>query len=223
MADETPLWAKLLLYGGALAGGFYVVYRVITDIVLGPIKTYHAMWVKQYTDLVNKMANYTISNPEGWTAAQQENVNQEQKILDVTTAGLANASSGLYDMVVEIAAVLGGIGLAAVVIKAIIDKFKSSSGGTVRTAAGAGYIAICSFSQHIANNGFPVYATDLIATSTAMFEALDAPYMTQQIASIQALLPTLTGIQLIVAQQEIEALSIEMMAIRALLQTMVFP
>lgn len=212
MAD-LPIWGKILLYGGAIGAAAYLIYSVLTS----PINAWKDMWTKQYKELVQKMANYTTSSSGSWTTAQQQNVDTEEKILDQTGKGLAEASRGLPDMIVEIAVIVTAIGVAGSIVKTVIDKYVGKTGGTVRTAAGAGYIAIVSFADHMATNGYVSEASSLISSAQTMFATLDAPYMQQSISSITASLPTLTGIQLIIAQQQIEALTVEMAAIPILL------
>jgi len=212
-----PWWGKLALYGGIAGGGLAIVYYLVNNIFMGSVNTYKDMWVKQYDALLQKMANYTKSNPDGWTTTQQLNVNTEEKILDQTTKGLANATSNLEDLGVYIIAGLTAIGITAVISKAALSYFRSRSGGQVRTAAGAGYIAIMSFADYMNANGAPIYAENLVSVSRTMFEAYDLPYMQQVTSSLQAQLPNLVGVQLIVAQQAIEALTIEAAVIPLLL------
>lgn len=208
-----PWWGKLVLYGGIVVGGIAVVSLAISSFFMGPVNAYKDMWAKQYEALLNKMANYTKTNPEGWTAPQQLNVNEEEKILDQTTQGLADAARGVYDLGTQIIIGLTTIGVSAVVAAKVVSYLKSRTGGQVRTGQGAGYIAIMGFADYLATNGYPTYATNLISTSQTMFQAHDLPYMQQTVNIIQSQLPNLVGVQLIVAQQMIEALNIEMATI----------
>ncbi len=180
---------------------------------MGPVNTYKEMWYKQYVALLNKMTAYTEENPDGWTATQQQNVNEEEKILDQTTAGLAAAQKGVYDLANSIILGITTIGITAVVASKVVAYLKTKSSGQVRTAQAANYAAIMSIADSLYTSGHPTYATNLVNTSRTMYQTYDQPYMQQTMTTIQNSLPYLTGIQLIVAQQMIEALQIEMVAI----------
>jgi hypothetical protein len=209
----APWWGKFLFYGGLALGGLAVVIYGIYSYLMGPVNTYKDMWYKQYVALVKKMATYTEQNPDGWTASQQQNVDEEEKILDQTTAGLAEAQKGVYDLAQSVILGLTTIGITAVVASKVVSYLKSKSSGQVRTANGAGYIAIMSMADTLTIQGYPTQATNLVNTSQAMFQSYDQPYMQQTITTLQNSLPYLTGVQLIVAQQMIEALQIEIAAI----------
>ena len=208
-----PWWGKLVLYGGIAVGGLAVVSMAISSFFLGPVNAYKDMWTKQYEALVNKMAAYTKSNPDGWNSSQQLNVNEEEKILDQTTKGLADSARGVYDLGTQIIVGLTVVGISAVVASKVVSYLKNRSGGQVRTAQGASYIAIMGFADYLNTNGYPINATNLISASQTMFQAYDLPYMQQTVSLLQAQLPNLVGVQLIVAQQMIEALNVEMATI----------
>ena len=209
----VPWWGKLALYGGIAIGGLAVVSYAISSFFLGPVNTYKDMWNKQYDALLKKMATYTQTNPDGWTATQQLNVNEEEKILDQTTKGLADAARGVYDLGAQIIVGLTAIGISAVVASKVVSYLKNRTGGQIRTGQGANYAAIMSFADFMATNGYPIYATNLVSVSQTMFQSYDLPYMQQSVSALQLQLPSLVGVQLIVALQMIEALNIEIAAI----------
>lgn len=217
MSENIPWWGKLVLYGSLAIGSLIVIGYAITTYLLGPINTYKDMWNKQYQALLAKMANYQMSNPNGWTTAQKQNVAEENSILAQTTQGLATASKGITDLGTQIIEGLAAVGITYVIASKVVAYLKSRSSGQVRTAQAASYAGVMSFADYLAENGFPTQATNLISTAQVMFQVYDQPYMQQTIINLQNSLPSLTGVDLIVAQQMIEALNIEITAIPLLL------
>lgn len=212
-SQGEPWWSKLLLYGSIVVSGVAVVGYTVYSLFMGPANTYKDMWNKQYDALLKKMTVYTNSNPDGWTAAQQQNVIEEEKILAPTTKGLADASKGVYDLGQSIIIGLTAIGISSVVASAAVAYLKNRSGGQIRTAQGATYAAIMSYADTMAAGGYPAYATNMVNVAQSMFQAYDLPYMQQTASTLQSQLAYLTGIELIVAQQMIEALTVEIAAI----------
>jgi hypothetical protein len=67
--------------------------------------------------------------------------------------------------------------------------------------------------------GYPTQAANLITTAQQMFQTIDQPAMTEQIATLQTTLTTLVGAELLAAQQMISLLSTDMEAIPDILVT----
>jgi len=214
-----PWWAKLVLYGGIVAGALTVVYYLVTNVFNGGINAYKDMWKQQYDALITKMANYQKSNPDGFTTAQQQNIAEEEKVLQLTTQGLANASQSLQNTLVYMTGVIIA-GCAAVGISYIvITKWLGKTNGKPMTAHGAGYISIMGLADDLAMKGYPLQATRLVSSAQTMFQTTDLPFMQQTINSLNIQMSTLTGVQLLVAQQMVSTLTIEISAIPIWLAT----
>lgn len=219
LSEKTPWWAKLVLYGGIATGALVIVYFTLRSIFLGGIDAYKDMWSKQYNELIRKMAGYTQSNPDGFTTAQQQNIAEEEKVLQLTTQGLAEASNGLYNTLIWMTAIVVG-GLVAVGVgSAIVNKWVNKTKGQWNTASAVPYIAIMSFADDLATRGYPTQATNLVASAQTMFQTFDMPFMQSTIQTLQNSLPQLTGIQLLVAQQMIAVLNVELINIPIWLTT----
>jgi hypothetical protein len=67
--------------------------------------------------------------------------------------------------------------------------------------------------------GYPTQAANMVTTSQQMFQQVDLPAMTEQIASLSTSLATLTGVELLAAQQMINMLSLDIQAIPLILVT----
>lgn len=217
--DEIPEWAKVALYIMLPVGALAIIGAVIYGWLTSGVDAYKEMWTRQYNALLEKMAKYQKSNPEGFTPAQQQNIAEEEKLLQLTAQGLANAVGGLYNTLIWMTAIIVG-GLVAVGIgKVIVNKWLNKTKGQWNTAHGASYIAIMSMADDLAIRGFPLQATNLIASVQTMYQTLDLPYMQSTILQLQSSLPYLTGIQLLVAQQMITILNIEIASIPIWLRT----
>lgn len=207
--DEMPEWAKILLYIGLPVSALAIVGYIVYGWLTSGVNAYKDMWTQQYNALVNKMAEYQKSNPEGFTPAQQQNIAEEEKVLQMTSQGLANSVGGLYNTLVWMTTIIVG-GLVAVGIgTAIVNKWLNKTKGQWNTAHGASYIAIMSMADDLALRGFPLQATNLVASAQTMYQTLDLPYMQSTIQQLTDSLAYLTGVQLLVAQQMIATLNLE--------------
>ena len=215
----VPWWAKLILYGGITTGGIVAIYYIISSVFLGGINAYKDMWKQQYDALITKMANYQKSNPDGFTTAQQQNIAEEEKVLQLTTQGLANASQSLQNTIVYITGVIVAGCVIAGISYTVVTKWLNRTQGQLKTAHGAGYISIMSLADDLASKGYPLQATNLVASAQTMFQSIDLPFMQQTIISLNSQIPMLTGVQLLVAQQMVSALTLEISVIPIWLAT----
>lgn len=217
LPEQIPWWAKLVLYGGIATGALVILYYTVRNIFLGGVDAYKDMWKQQYQALMIKMADYQKSNPSGFTTSQQQNIAEEEKVLQLTTQGLANATQGLYNtltwMFGTIIVVAGVVGIVS------ISKWLDRTKGQWNTAHGAGYIVIMGIADDLATNGYPIQATNLVASAQSMFQTFDLPFMQQTITTLQSQIPILTGIQLLVAQQMVSTLTMEISFIPVWLTT----
>ena len=213
-----PGWAKALIIGGgaiaAIATGGYVIYSVIT----APVNTYANLLNTQYSEFLKKIAGYTSANPNGYTAAQLQSISAEETIMGQTLKGLAKASSSLTDVfsqaVTEIGIVAGVLGGIFVTIYAlakfnVFPALQAKLGTTAKTSQAMGYATIVTFADYLAESGYPTEAANIMSSAQQLFASYDQPVMQQSIDSLNALIPTLTGIELIIAEEEVEALSLE--------------
>ena len=67
--------------------------------------------------------------------------------------------------------------------------------------------------------GYPTQAANVISSAQQMFQSTDQPAMMEQITSLQTSLATLTGVELLAAQQMISLLSVDIEAIPDILVT----
>lgn len=218
-ASKKDDWSKYLLPITVIGAGAVAVYYIITNIFNAGVDAYKDMWKQQYDALIKKMDAYQKSNPEGFTTAQQQNIDEEEKVLQLTTQGLANAANALYNTLTWLGVIAGASIVALGIGKAIVDKWFNKTKGQWGTAHGPSYIAIMSMADDLAIRGYPLQATNLVSSAQTMFQTLDLPFMQQTVTTLQSQLPTLVGIQLLVAQQMIASINIEMAAVPIWLTT----
>jgi hypothetical protein len=213
-----PWWAKAVIIGGVAIGGIVAAAEVIYNVVTAPVNTYKALLDKQYQEFLEKINRYTTSNPNGYTTAQQQSISYETTIMGQTAQGLANTSKSLTDLGAAaindfyiLAGVLGGVfvGLYAVA-RFVIPALRSKLGAPIKTAQAMNYAAIMTFAENLAENGYPTEAANILVSARSTFQSYDQPVMQQAISSLNAVIPTLTGIELILAEQQVEALNLEM-------------
>ena len=216
--EGIPGWAKAAIIGVGAVAGILVVGNVVYGTLTAPINTYKDLLNKQYSDFLKKIDGYTKSSPSGFTAAQQQSIGYETTIMNQTAQGLANTSKSLTDLgamaindFYTLAIALGGtfIGLYATA-KYVIPALKSRLGAPISTASGSNNAIITVFADYFAANGYPVQATNIMASGREIFATYDQPVMQQSINSLNAILPTLSGVELYLAQLQIESFTMEM-------------
>jgi hypothetical protein len=217
--QPAPWWGNLILYAGVVIGVVWLIGTVISSILQGPLNTYKAMWDTQFTELITKIDAYTKEDGGNLTPAHQTAIDEEVKVLDLTYKGMADAAGALYNLLAwtagEIIAACAAVGITYVIVNAWLKK----AAGQWGTSHGATYIALMSMADNLAVAGQTTEATALATSAQTMFTSLDLPYMESTITALQAELPTLTGVELLVAQQTIAALTVEITAIPIILAT----
>lgn len=216
-SEGIPGWAKAAIIGGAAIAGIVVIGDVVYGTLTSGVNTYKALLDKQYQDFLKKTSGYTSSNPNGFTTAQQQSISYETTIMGQTAQGLAKASQSLTDLgalAINNITILVGAGILAVGIGVaaakVIPKLRADAGKPIQTAQAMDYATIETFAEYFAESGYGVEAANIMASAQQTFQTYDQPVMQQSINSLNAALPTLTGIDLYIAQLQIEALSMEM-------------
>lgn len=215
-SEGIPGWAKAAIIGGGAIAGLVIIGEVVYGTLTAPVNTYKDLLNKQYQDFLKKTAGYTSSNPNGFTAAQQQSISYETTIMGQTAQGLANASKSLADLgatAINNITILVGAGILAVGIGVaaakVIPKLRANAGKPLQTAQAMNYATIETFAEYFAESGYGIEAANIMASARSSFQVYDQPVMQQSINSLNAILPTLSGIELYVTQLQIEALTFE--------------
>jgi hypothetical protein len=218
-----PGWAKARIAIAGVGAAIYIVYYAVTNVFSAGVNAYKQLYQQQYNALLQKMAGYIKANASsntGFTASQQQAITQEERILQQTQQGLSAAANGLTNALmwtiigVATAAVLGAVGASA--LKSFLQ---AKYGRNPASAYSYTYSVTRIIADELEQMGYPTQAANLITTAQQMFQTIDQPAMTEQIATLQTTLTTLVGAELLAAQQMISLLSTDMEAIPDILVT----
>jgi hypothetical protein len=209
---EVPWWVKAIVYVAVPVGVIVAAYKIISDWLMGPINALRDLWQKQYNDYVAEMKEYAdkglITNPD-----YQEILNRKSSSMQQTEKSYVQLSMNLQATITTcVAIVVAGLAIVGI-SRAIIDKWTKKTSGQVQTATGQGYIAACALAEDLAARGKLTEATGLVTAMQNYFNAVDAPFMQQQISYYQSMLPNLTGAELLYANFMITAYTTELAAI----------
>jgi len=202
---EVPWWAKALAYIVVPIGVIFIIYKLISDWFLGPLKAVEDLWKKQYDDYVKELKQFAEEDEGALTE-------EHQTILEGKRTQLSQTEKTYFQLVGRIDYWIGWILvgvftiIGAYVAPAIIKKWKDLvKSGDVQSEMGASYIAMCMIADDLAYNGYTSEAAALVTTINTRFENVDKPYMQAQIAYWQSQLPTLVGWELLYANYIITA------------------
>jgi len=169
------------------------------------------------------MAGYIKANGSsnaGFTAAQQDAIAVEERVLAQTQQGLSAAANGLTNSLmwtiigVATVTVIGAVGFAA--LKTFLN---AKYGNKPASAYGYTYSVARVMADELSQMGYPTQAANLVTTAQQMFQEVDLPAMQEQIASLSTSLATLTGVELLAAQQMISLVSLDIEVIPDILVT----
>jgi hypothetical protein len=218
-----PSWVKALIAIAGVGAAIFVVYYAVTNLFSAGVNAYKQLYQQQYNALLQKMAGYVKQNASsntGFTAAQQQAIAVEERVLAQTQQGLAAASNGLNSTLMwtiigsVTAVVIGAVGAAA--LKSFLQaKYGSKAASTY----GYTYSVTRVIADELSQMGYSTQAANIVTTAQQMYQQVDLPAMTEQIASISTSLATLTGVELLAAQQMINMLTLDIEAIPVILVT----
>lgn len=221
MATEkgVPWWAKTIVYVALPIGVLVLVYKLITDWLMGPVNAVKDMWKQQYEDFVDELVRYSEEDEGNLTPEHQtilygdENGGGKAGLIQTTQRTLVQILGDYMGVIEFLIVVVFGVA-ALYYAPAIISKWKGLvKKGDAQTGIGQGYIAACMLADDLAAKGYPTQATALVTTMQNHFSIVATPFMQGQISYWQSQLPYLTGWQLIYAQFVIQAYTIELATI----------
>jgi len=218
-----PGWVKIIIALAGVGAAIYVVYYVVTNVFSAGVNAYKELYQQQYNALLQKMDNYIKQNASsntGFTEAQQQAIAVEERVLAQTQQGLSAAANGLTNSLmwtiigVATVTVIGAVGFAA--LKTFLN---AKYGNKPASAYGYTYSVARVMADELSQMGYPTQAANLVTTAQQMFQEVDLPAMQEQIASLSTSLATLTGVELLAAQQMISLVSLDIEVIPDILVT----
>ena len=218
-----PGWTKALIAIAGVGAAIYIVYYAVTNVFGAGVNAYKELYQQQYNALLQKMAGYIKQNGSsntGFTQAQQDAIAVEERVLAQTQQGLSAAANGLTNSLmwtiigVATVAVIGAVGFTA--LKTFLN---AKYGNKPASAYGYTYSVTRVMADELSQMGYPTQAANLVTTAQQMFQDVDLPAMQEQIASLSTSLATLTGVELLAAQQMISLVSLDIEVIPEILVT----
>ena len=202
-------WSEILktvmLYVVFPIGIIIVIYKVISDWLMGPASAYEEMWKQQYKDFVAEAKEYAETDEGALTEEHLTILEQKRKLIEQTEKSYVELTKR-FDHLIDLAFYAGLTIIGFYVAPAIIQKWKDIvKKGDVQSEMGVSYLALCTIVDDLAYRGYTSEAAALVTTITTRFENVDKPYMEQQVAYWQSQLPNLVGWELLYANYIITA------------------
>ena len=203
--DWAEILKTLVLYLAVPIAAILIIYKIISDWLMGPVKAVEDLWKQQYDDFVAEAKQFAEEDGGALTEEHLSILDQKRQLIAQTEKTYVQLA-GRYDPLIYLAFAAGLTIVGFYVAPAIIKKWKGLvQSGDVQSEMGASYIALCMIADDLAYRGYTSEAAALATTITTRFENVDKPYMESQIAYWQNQLPTLVGWELLYAQYIISA------------------
>ena len=218
-----PGWAKAIIAIAGVGTALVIVYYAVTNLFSAGVNAYKQLYQQQYNALLQKMANYIKTNANsnaGFTASQQDAIAVEQRALAQTQQGLSAAANGLTDALMwTIIGSITAVVIGTVALAALRSFLKAKYGNQPASVYGYTYSVSRVMADELSQMGYQTQAANLVSSAQQMFEEVDLPAMTEQVSSLSTSLATLTGVELLAAQQMINLLSLDINVIPDILAT----
>jgi len=219
MANAKEAAQAILTYIVLPAAFLFLIYKIITDILLAPLRSTEELWKKQYDEYVRELMEYSEQTGGNLTADQKQILDGKVKLMQQTEATWAQIAAGIYGTIERMAEVALGVAVTILALKYapdIIEKWKKLfEKDRMGTATGQAYAAVMCQIESMAAAGKITEASVLRTVMENYFNTVDAPAMQQAITQYQQQLTQLTGWQYLYALYMINWLQIELNSIPA--------
>jgi hypothetical protein len=210
MAAEKPSpWPEvlktLMLYVALPIGILVTIYYLLKSWFMGPLNTIEKMWETEYTEYFKELKEFSEADGGNLTAEHQTILAKKEEDIKRKEQTIPQLGGNLNDWISRVTDYIFIIALVFL-LPSIITKWKGLvKKGDVQSEKGQAYIAMCMMVDDLAARGLTLEATRLATVVSSRFYNVDTPYMQQQIAYYQSILPTLTGWELLYASYIITA------------------
>jgi len=219
---EVPGWVVGLALGGAAIGvGGYLIY----EWLVGPRKYLEEQYKRLLEDYVREHVQFIQQTGGALTKEQEAILSEKQRRL----SEIEKAWRELTGSTVSILTIIGtgvAVGIVAYALGVAISKivrarrYAEENAKNVQTTEGLLSYIRCTVNVALAELGYVNVATAAQISTNVWASTYLYPAMQAEINLLQAQLATLTGVQLMIAQFLISALTVQMTAtIPAMLQS----
>lgn len=214
---EIPGWAKAAVYITVPITAIYLLYRLVSDFLFGPLNALKDLWSAQYSEYLKELKQYNDATGGNLTADQWAILNNKMKMMQQTEASIVQLANRIYDLAAMLVAL--GIGVWASVKvfgPAIRAKWAGYLRGNAGTSTGYGYIAICAIVDDLAALGEVTTASVLKTSMMNQFQTVALPEMMSALAYFEQQVTLVTGWEYLYFLYMIQWLQIEILSIPAL-------
>lgn len=225
MSSQDYGWVgQFLLYGTIAVGAIVAIYYAVTTLIMGGGQAFLNAYQSALQVYVNKMDKYSQENNGVLNQAQLASKDFEEKQLAGLVANAASQFGSITNWVYAFiaAAFLSALGYGIfknpdVVVK--WTKIGQDPATQPQTPEGECTELDCALVDELAAEGYTVEATNLLASIQSDWTGSVAPYMQQQIASLQSQISAgiLTGVELDVAAYFVQAYTFDLAMIPTVL------
>jgi hypothetical protein len=221
---------KIILYGGLAVGIVVALYYGITQLLTAGGQAFLNAYQSALQVYVNKMDKYSQENNGVLNQAQLQSKAFEEKSLQGLAANAATAFGNVFDLLKSLIVPACITIFAITVFKnpSVVAKwtgiFKDPDTEPESPEAACTMLN-CALVDELAAEGYTVEATNLLASIQSDWTSNVAPYMQQQIATLQGQINAgiLTGVELDLATYFVDAYTFELSMIPTILTLPLVP
>jgi predicted PurR-regulated permease PerM len=204
----VPDWLiKLILGGTAIGVGGYLLYYWLSGAAATEeAKKQLEKWSKDYGD---ELAKITSENRLP-TSAEEYALKKKKEQIQYWHNKLAEAARYSIDVVWKIAIAAISAGFTVLLISKLAKGYWETHIKEVKTPAAAVQLMRESIAIDLHAAGMTTLAVALHTQTQTVFQTIYAPMMQAEIATLQATIPTLTGLELMWAQFMLTSLQTEL-------------
>jgi len=215
---------KIILYGGIAVGIVVTLYYAVTQLIMGGGQAFLNAYQSGLQVYVNKLDRYSQQNNGVLNQAQLESKDFEEKQLANTLGNAASSFNSVWNWlgVFVVTGALAALAYGVFKNPDVVTKWKNVFGtpATQPKSPKAQCVMLdCALVDELAADGYTVEATNLLASLQSTWSSIDAPYMQQQITSLQTQIDAgiLTGVELDLATYFVQAYTFELSMIPTVL------
>jgi hypothetical protein len=215
---------KIILYGGIAVGVIVGIYYAVTQLITGGGQAFLNAYDKALQLYVQKLDRYGHEENGVLSQAKQASKDFEEKALGGLAGNAASAFNSVWNWLGGFVAAgfLTALAYKIFTHPEIVAKWRGigSNPATQPKSPKAECIMLdCALVDELAAEGYMIEATNLLASLQSSWDSIDAPYMQEQVVSLQSQINAgiLAGVELDLAMYFVEAYTFELSMIPTVL------